>query len=78
MSRLDLNRMVKVNIVVKIYEEHLVRLEDELNEMLPEVVSYRVLPDTQELWDNSPAFRKLVKKRKEIQEQIDIFINEQG
>jgi hypothetical protein len=78
MSRLHLDRMVKVNIVVKIYEEHLVKLEDRLNDMLPEVVSYRVLPDTEKLYDDSKTFRSLLKKRKEIQNQIDEYINEYG
>ena len=72
-----MSNLIKVNIVLKLEEKYLVRLEDELRGVF-EVVSYRVLPDTQELYENSPTFRSLVKKRKEIQEEIDIYINEHG
>ena len=69
--------MIKVNIVLKLRDEDLVPFEYELRDLF-EVVSYRVLPDTQELYDNKPAFRNLVNKRKEIQEEIDNYINEHG
>lgn len=69
--------MIKVNIVLKLREEDLVPLEYELRDLF-EVVSYRVLPDTQELYETKPTFKRLVQKRKEIQEEIDNYINEHG
>ena len=63
--------------MLKVEKEDLIELEAWL-ESLFELVSFRIVPDTQELWEKSSQFKKLVRQRKDIQEQIDKYINEHG
>ena len=72
-----MSEMVKINAVFKVKKSLVVHTENVFNEVF-DLISYRILPDTQELYENHPAFKKLVKQRKAIQEEIDLYINEHG
>ena len=72
-----MSETVKISCVFNVKKSLVVHTENTFAEVF-DLISFRIIPDTQKLWDDSPAFRNLVKKRKEIQEQIDIYINEHG
>lgn len=63
-----------VNCTFKIKGKHLVDMENDLkhNVML---IDYRVVPDTQELYEKDPTFKKLVKKEKEAKKEKQDYIN---
>lgn len=65
----------KVNITVDIPSEVLVEFENYLSENF-RLIDFRVVPDTQELYDNSATFRRLVSHVKKAKEARDKFINE--
>ena len=67
--------MITINITLKIDPKELRHFEGYLHTRY-EVISSKVLPDTQELHDTSEPFRKLVKKVKAAQWERDTFINE--
>ena len=70
-------KQVKIACVVMIDEDKVVKFEDYLAEVT-NLISYSILPDTDELYDKSATFRRLVKKYKEAKEERDKFINEHG
>jgi hypothetical protein len=72
-----MSEMTKISAVFNVKKSLVVHTENWMDEVF-DLISYRIIPDTQELWEKSPRFKALVKQRKEIQEQIDIFINEHG
>lgn len=43
-----------------------------------EIISERVLPNTETLHDNDPHFRRLVKTVKDAQKARDIYINDKN
>ena len=67
--------MKTVNITLKIEEYEVRPLESWLNQQL-EVISFKILPDTDELHNTSELFRKLVKNVKQATWERDTFINE--
>lgn len=67
--------MKTINITLKANEHHVTGLEDHLREHF-EVISYKILPDTDKLYETSTTFKKLVKAVKEAQRERDIYINE--
>ena len=72
-----MSEMTKISAVFNVKKSLVVHTENWMDEVF-DLISYRIIPDTQELWEKSLKFKALVKQRKEIQEQIDIFINEHG
>lgn len=66
-----------VNITLKIEKSQIVTFENWLNQQL-EVISFKILPDTDNLYENDKTFQKLVKKVKEAQKQRDVYINEKN
>ena len=70
-------KLTKISAVFNVKDSLVVHTENWMNEVF-DLVSYWIIPDTQELWEKSPRFKALVKRRKAIQEEIDIFINEHG
>ena len=69
----------KVSIVLNLdSDEQSHYLEKHLREnMFPgKVISYANLPDTSELYETNPTFKKLVKAVKDAQRTRDRFINE--
>ena len=67
--------MTTVNITLKVDPIGVTHLERVLTNRY-EVISFKILPDTQKLHDTSEPFRKLVKKVKAAQWERDTFINE--
>ncbi len=69
--------MTKISAVFEVKTSLVVHTENWMDEVF-DLISYRIIPDTQELWETSPRFKSLVKQRKQIQEEIDKYINEHG
>ena len=69
--------MTKISAVFNVKKSLVVHTENCFIEWF-DLVSYRIIPDTQKLWETSPKFKSLVKQRKNIQEEIDKYINEYG
>ena len=72
-----MNEMIKINAVFNVKKSLVTHTENWMDDVF-DLISYRILPDTQELWETSPKFKRLVKERKRIQEEIDKHINEYG
>ena len=72
-----MSEIIKISAVFNVKDSLVVHTENWMNEVF-DLISYRVIPDTQELWEKYPRFQQLVKQRKAIQEEIDIFVNEHG
>lgn len=66
-------KLETVNVTLKVYEHNIIGLESYLNEHF-EVISYKILPDTEELYENDPHFKKLVKEVKRVQRLRDDYI----
>lgn len=64
-----------INITLKVPVINVTGLENHLREHF-EVISYKILPDTDELYKTNSTFKKLVKAVKEAQKLRDIYINE--
>jgi hypothetical protein len=72
-----MNEITKISAVFNVKKSLVVHTENWMDEVF-ELISYRIIPDTQDLWKKDDRFKKLVKSRKNIQEQIDKYINEHG
>ena len=66
--------MRTVNLTIKIDEHEVLNFESWLRQQL-EVISFKIIPDTEKLYNNDDTFKKLVKNVKKAQEQRDIYIN---
>jgi len=69
--------MKTVNITLKIDEHELTNFESWLRNNL-EVVSFKILPDTEQLYAKDETFKKLVKAVKTAQRIRDKYINEKN
>ncbi len=67
----------KISAVFNVKTSLVVHTENWMDEVF-ELISYRIIPDTQKYYEDSAVFRKLVKQRKAIQEEIDKWVNEHG
>ncbi len=67
--------MKTINVTLEINPDEIRHFEGVLNTRY-EVISFKILADTQDLHDTSESFRKLVKKVKQAQWERDTFINE--
>ena len=67
--------MKTINIILKANNEDVVSLENWLISSF-DLISFRIIPDTQELYDKDATFRKYVKCVKDAQEIRDKYINE--
>lgn len=68
--------LVKVNITVEISRGSSLILERELKEHKHlKLIDYKVLPDTEELYNNNTHFRKIMSEYKKIKEKRDEYIN---
>lgn len=73
---MDSKEMVKVNITVEISRYSSLVLERELKEhKYLKLIDYKVLPDTEELYNNNSHFRKIMSEYKKIKEKRDEYIN---
>ena len=69
--------MKTVNITLKIDEHELTNFESWLRNNI-EVVSFKILPDTEQLYAKDETFKKLVKAVKKAQRIRDIYINDKN
>lgn len=67
--------MKTVSITLKINEHELLNFESWLRQQL-EVVSFKIIPDTEELYKNDVYFQNIVKNVKKAQTIRDKYINE--
>ena len=67
--------MIKINITLEIEKEELNNLEDVLRNRY-NVIDLSILPDTKELYNNDPIFKKLVKAVRDAQRVKNDYINE--
>lgn len=66
---------ITINLTVEIPDYFVTDFENWLNRDF-NLISYKVVSDTKQLYENNATFRKLVKKVKEAQQERDKFINE--
>jgi len=66
--------MKTINVTLKINEHELTNFESWLREQL-EVISFKVIPDTNELYESDTTFKKLVKACKDANTLRDEYIN---
>lgn len=66
---------ITVNIVLKIDDSQLLKLEGALRDNF-NVVDVKILPDTEKLYRENPHFKQLLKRVKEAKIARDNFINE--
>ena len=69
--------MKTVNITLKIDEHELTNFESWLRNNI-EVVSFKILPDTEQLYAKDETFKKLVKAVKTAQRIRDFYINDKN
>ena len=62
-----------INITLKAFDHNVLGLESHLNEHF-DVISYKILPETQELYENDDHFKTLVKGVKRAQRLRDDYI----
>ncbi len=71
--------MKTVNITLKIPDEVVTSLESYYNNNKNcELISFRVIPNTEKLYENDSVFRKLVKAEKEARKIKELYINEKN
>lgn len=67
---------IKLNIVLNIEPKNMVSLENWLrSQEVLEVVDFKVLPDTKELYDNDPIFKKMVDAKRKHTIEMDRYRN---
>lgn len=73
-------RECTVNMTFKIQRGFLVPFEKELrSDRIPiNVIDYRVVPNTEYLYENDETFRKLVKKESNARKEKQNYINEKN
>jgi len=69
--------MKTINITLKINPHELTNFESWLRNNL-EVVSFKILPDTEKLYETDATFKKLVKAVKTAQTIRDKYINDKN
>lgn len=72
-----MSEMTKISAVFSVKKSLVVHTENCFGEWF-KLISFRVIPDTTELYENNPRFKQLVKAKRDIQNEIDIYINEHG
>lgn len=63
-----------VNMTFKIRGKYLVTFENEMRNTI-DVIDYRVVPNTEHLYENDTTFQKLVKKEKQARNEKQEYIN---
>jgi hypothetical protein len=69
------NDILTINCTLKILACDLHVLEHKLRANY-EVIDYKILPDTDALYEKDPNFRKLVKSAKDIKKLKEVYIND--
>ena len=66
---------VVINTTLELSRGGVIAFEDWLNENF-KLINFKVVADTNQLYEDDPTFRKMVKEVKEAQRIKDIYINE--
>ena len=64
-----------INVTLEINEGSVINFENWLNDSF-NLINFKVVADTKQLYEDDPTFRKLVKAVKDAQRIKDIYINE--
>ena len=64
-----------VNLTIELSTEEINNFENWLRNTI-KVIDFKVIPDTKNLYDNDPVFRKIVKGIKDAQLIRDRYIND--
>ena len=67
--------METVNLTIKMPEDEAVKFKRFLEEYV-EIVDFRILPDTNKMWEEDEAFKLLCKAEKKAKEVKGKYINE--
>lgn len=67
--------MRTLNFTIEVDDEYVTPLENYLNNTF-NLISYRVVTDTKELYNNDPVFKKLVKLEKDARVVKEKYIND--
>jgi hypothetical protein len=66
---------IVINTTIELERGGVIAFEDWLNENF-KLINFKVVADTNQLYEDDPTFRKLVKAVKEAQRIKDLYINE--
>lgn len=66
--------MRKINTTIELDESRISFLEMVLRSEW-NVIDFKILPETEKLYEENEAFKKLIKQKKKLQREIDLFIN---
>ena len=64
-----------INITLKIEDTDVINFESWLNQQL-EVISFKIMPNTEKLYETDEYFKNIVKNVKKAQKIRDKYINE--
>lgn len=64
-----------ISITLKVFDEDVTSFENQLKEKF-EIISFRIMPNTEELYNTDTRFQTLVKNVKRAKEIRDNYINE--
>jgi len=67
--------MKTVNITLKIEDDQINNFDEWLRLQL-EVISFKILPNTEKMYNDDNTFKKLVKSVKQAQKIRDVYIND--
>lgn len=67
--------MITINATFKIRKEDLIDLEEWLKRNI-DVVNFKIMPDTKKLYENDTHFKKLIKSKRDLNLEIDRYIND--
>lgn len=68
------SELKKVNVTFQTDNDGINYIESFLRNYT-KVIDLKIIPDTKTLYETSTTFQELVKKKKEIQREIDLYIN---
>lgn len=69
--------MRKVNVTFELEEEDISDFNLFISNITKvKVIDFKILPNTDELYENDAYFKSLVKSKKKLQRQIDVYLNE--
>lgn len=66
--------MRKINTTIELDEKRISFLEMVLRSEW-NVVDFKILPQTEKLYEENKHFRNLIKQKKQLQREIDLYIN---
>jgi len=67
--------METINITVKLEKHQVVKFQQFIEEHV-EVLDFKILPDTQKMWDEDEVFQSIVKEQKKHNKLVSKYIND--